>query len=55
MSPVRDGFFVRPLLQLTRREILDYLDERGQAFRTDSSNAGICISATVFAAKSCRC
>lgn len=39
MSPVRDGFFVRPLLQLTRREILDYLDERGQAFRTDSSNA----------------
>ncbi len=39
MSRVRDGLFIRPLLDLTRQEILQYLAAKGQSFRTDSSNA----------------
>ncbi|MEW6544162.1 MAG: tRNA lysidine(34) synthetase TilS [Nitrospirota bacterium] len=38
IPPVRDGLFVRPLLDVTRAEILAYLGEQGLAFRTDSSN-----------------
>lgn len=34
----REGLFVRPLLDVTRQEILAYLESRGLAFRTDSSN-----------------
>ncbi|MBI5411086.1 MAG: tRNA lysidine(34) synthetase TilS [Nitrospirae bacterium] len=39
IPPTRESFFVRPLLDVTRADILDYLDERRLAFRTDSSNA----------------
>lgn len=38
MPPVREGFFVRPLLEVSREEILAYLKERQVAFRSDSSN-----------------
>lgn len=37
MSPERDGV-VRPLLQLSRRDILAYLQQQGQAYVTDSTN-----------------
>lgn len=37
MSP-RNGNIIRPLLCLTRKEILDYLETFGQKFVTDSSN-----------------
>jgi tRNA(Ile)-lysidine synthase len=36
---LRDGLFVRPLLDLDRRQVADYLASRGLAARTDSSNA----------------
>ena len=39
MPHTRGHLFVRPLLTVTRREILSYLDTRGLSFRTDSSNA----------------
>lgn len=39
IPPARESFFVRPLLDITRADILDYLDERRLVFRTDSSNA----------------
>lgn len=38
MVPIREGMFIRPLLGVTRGEILDFLKRRGLGFRTDSSN-----------------
>lgn len=38
IRPVLDNFFVRPLLECRRREIVDYLGMRGVAHREDSSN-----------------
>lgn len=38
MSPVR-GHIIRPLLDVSRQEIEDYLVRRGEAWRTDSTNA----------------
>jgi tRNA(Ile)-lysidine synthase len=35
----RDGLFVRPLLGVSREQILAYLAARGLAYRSDSSNA----------------
>jgi tRNA(Ile)-lysidine synthase len=32
------GYILRPLLSLTRRDVLGYLGERGLGFRTDESN-----------------
>ncbi len=37
MPPVRDKF-IRPLLQVTHEQILEYCDEKGFAFRTDKTN-----------------
>ncbi|GEJ57171.1 tRNA lysidine(34) synthetase TilS [Anaeromyxobacter diazotrophicus] len=37
--PARRGRFVRPLLDRTRREVLDYLAASGAAFLSDPSNA----------------
>ncbi|OGW67977.1 MAG: tRNA lysidine(34) synthetase TilS [Nitrospirae bacterium RIFCSPLOWO2_01_FULL_62_17] len=39
IRPVRDGLYVRPLLDVSRTEVLAYLKAKGRAFRTDSSNA----------------
>jgi tRNA(Ile)-lysidine synthase len=39
MPHSREHLFVRPLLTVTRHEILSYLDTMGLSFRTDSSNA----------------
>jgi tRNA(Ile)-lysidine synthase len=38
MAPKSAGRYVRPLLNVSRREIVDYLQKRGVAWRTDSSN-----------------
>jgi tRNA(Ile)-lysidine synthase len=41
ISPIRDGFgirIVRPLFELEKNEIEKYLDERGVAYRVDSTN-----------------
>jgi tRNA(Ile)-lysidine synthase len=37
--PVRDGIYIRPLLAITRQEILDFLEKEGIRFMIDSSNA----------------
>ncbi len=37
--PPRRGVYIRPLLAVTRAEVLDYLSAREQPFRTDPSNA----------------
>ncbi len=39
MPHIRDHLFVRPLLGVTREEILSYLQAAGLSYRTDSSNA----------------
>jgi len=39
MLPVRDDFFIRPLLNLRRRDIVAYCDRHGLIYRHDSSNA----------------
>ncbi|MGE5508104.1 MAG: tRNA lysidine(34) synthetase TilS [Chitinophagales bacterium] len=39
IRPVREGRYIRPLLEVRRAEILAYLDEQGLAYRLDSSNA----------------
>ena len=39
IPPVREGVFIRPLLEFRRAEILSYLRQKGRAFREDSSNA----------------
>ena len=40
IRPVR-GDIIRPLLCVTRREIEDFLEKRGQGYRTDATNADI--------------
>jgi len=35
------GIRLRPLLELTRRDVLDYLNEKGIPYRTDSTNSDI--------------
>jgi tRNA(Ile)-lysidine synthase len=40
IPPVRQGLWIRPLLRISRREILDYLNEKKVTWREDSSNAG---------------
>ncbi|MBN1928932.1 MAG: tRNA lysidine(34) synthetase TilS [Chlorobiaceae bacterium] len=37
----RQGRLVRPLLPFSRREIMDYLEEKEVAWRTDRTNAGV--------------
>ncbi len=39
IRPVREGVYVRPLLGVSRADVLAYLKAKGLAFRTDSSNA----------------
>lgn len=39
MTPVRDGVFIRPMLYVSREEILAYCRERGLSYREDASNA----------------
>jgi tRNA(Ile)-lysidine synthase len=39
IRPVRDAVYVRPLLDVSRAEVLAYLNAKGLSFRTDSSNA----------------
>ncbi len=39
IRPLRDGLYVRPLLDVSRADVLAYLKTKGLAFRTDSSNA----------------
>ncbi len=42
MSPRRDPF-IRPLLDITRRDLRTWLQDRGLAFREDASNADVSI------------
>ncbi len=39
MPVQRDGMIIRPLYEIRRREVLDFLEATGQAYRQDSSNA----------------
>lgn len=39
MPVQRDGMIIRPLYEVRRREVLEFLDAMGQACRQDSSNA----------------
>ena len=39
MPHIRDRLFIRPLLSISRQDILAYLDTAGLSYRTDSSNA----------------
>ena len=39
MEPVRDGIYIRPLLNTPREEIMAYLDENGLEFVEDETNA----------------
>ncbi len=41
IPPVRDRHFVRPLLGTSRKQIEEYLAQRGLSFRCDSSNADL--------------
>lgn len=36
--PLRDGKYIRPLLEVSRQEIIYYLDKAGISYRQDSSN-----------------
>jgi tRNA(Ile)-lysidine synthase len=36
--PMRDGKFIRPLMEMSRREIISFLNEAGIPYRQDSSN-----------------
>ncbi|MDR0408838.1 MAG: tRNA lysidine(34) synthetase TilS, partial [Spirochaetaceae bacterium] len=38
MIPERNGFILRPLISVSRAEIIEYLSERGFSWREDSSN-----------------
>ncbi|OGP88689.1 MAG: tRNA lysidine(34) synthetase TilS [Deltaproteobacteria bacterium RBG_19FT_COMBO_43_11] len=36
--PMRDGKFIRPLIEVSRKQIISFLNESGIAYRQDSSN-----------------
>jgi tRNA(Ile)-lysidine synthase len=36
--PMRDGKFIRPLIEVSRKQIINFLNESGIAYRQDSSN-----------------
>lgn len=38
IPPVRDKLYIRPLIRMTKQEILDFLEAEGQVFRIDGSN-----------------
>lgn len=38
IMPVREGKFVRPLLNISREEILAFLEQEGESYRSDSTN-----------------
>jgi tRNA(Ile)-lysidine synthase len=38
MVPLRDGIFIRPLIERSRKEILAYLEQEGMRYMKDSSN-----------------
>ena len=38
IPPVRDNIYIRPLIRMTKKEILDFLKAEDQPFRIDSSN-----------------
>lgn len=38
MRPIRDGLYIRPLLETRRRDIEAWLREQGMSYRTDTSN-----------------
>ena len=38
MLPVRDGIFIRPLIESTREEVLSFLQKEGLTFTTDATN-----------------
>ncbi len=38
IPPVRDNLYIRPLIRVTKKEILDFLKAEDQPFRTDASN-----------------
>ncbi|MBZ5553580.1 MAG: tRNA lysidine(34) synthetase TilS [Acidobacteriia bacterium] len=38
IHPMREGYFVRPLLEITREEVEDFLEEGHLAWRQDSTN-----------------
>ena len=38
IHPAVEGVFIRPLLALTKQELAEYLQERGETWREDSSN-----------------
>jgi len=37
MPPIREGMFIRPLLEVTRKEIEQYLEENGIDYISDTS------------------
>jgi tRNA(Ile)-lysidine synthase len=36
--PIREGIFIRPLMEVERREIISFLNKTGTSYRRDSSN-----------------
>jgi len=38
IPPVRDNLYLRPLIRMTKQEILDFLEAESQTFRMDGSN-----------------
>jgi len=44
IPPVRDDLFVRPLMNLTRAQIMAYLKQQRLAYVTDPSNADLCFT-----------
>jgi tRNA(Ile)-lysidine synthase len=38
IMPLRDGKYIRPLIEISREEIISFLDKAGIAYRQDSSN-----------------
>jgi tRNA(Ile)-lysidine synthase len=38
IPPIRDSRYIRPLIEISRKEIEDYLEKKGAAFVNDSSN-----------------
>src|SRR5687767_7468337 len=41
MRPIREGLFIRPFLETSRQEIVEYLKHSGASYREDSTNSDL--------------
>ena len=55
IRPVNDGWIVRPLIEVTREDVREWLRSQGLVWREDSSNIDSCYDRNRMRTNCCRC